>query len=76
MTREFTCELDGFVEIVARDPARISIAEITGVYVSDRDDLATIARLARLDALPVDWQRYFAQRLASHAPPRRSTRQT
>lgn len=57
------------IEIVARHPARISIAEITGFFVSDPDDLATIARLARLDALPVDWRRYFAQRLASQAPP-------
>jgi MOSC domain-containing protein YiiM len=55
------------VEIVARHPGRISVAEITRVYASDRDDLATMRRLARLDALPVEWRRYFANRLASQA---------
>ena len=53
------------VEIVARHPARISVAEITRVYASDRDDLAAIERLARLDALPVEWRRYFAKRLVA-----------
>ena len=53
------------LEIVARHPSRISVAEITRVYGSDRDDLTTMRRLARLDALPVEWRRYFATRLAS-----------
>jgi MOSC domain-containing protein YiiM len=53
------------VETIARHPARISIAEIIRVYVSDRDDLATIERLAHLDALPVEWRHYFAKRLVS-----------
>jgi MOSC domain-containing protein YiiM len=51
------------VEIIARHPGRISVAEITRAYVSDRDDLAAIERLARLDALPIEWRRYFAKRL-------------
>jgi MOSC domain-containing protein YiiM len=55
------------VEVVARHPGRVSVAEITRVYASDRDDLATIERLARLNALPVEWRRYFAKRLASQA---------
>jgi MOSC domain-containing protein YiiM len=53
------------VETLARDPARIPVAEITRVYASDRDDLATIERLVALDALPEDWRRYFAKRLAA-----------
>lgn len=51
------------VELIARHPARISIAEITRVYTSDRNDLATIKRLVDLDPLPDDWRRYFAKRL-------------
>jgi hypothetical protein len=39
------------VEPIARHPARIPVAEITRVYVSDRDDLATIERLVELDVL-------------------------
>jgi len=53
------------VETLARHPARISVAEITRVYASDRDDVATIERLVALDALPEDWRRYFAKRLAA-----------
>ena len=53
------------VEAVARNPARIPVAEITRVYSSDRDDVATIERLVALEALPDDWRRYFAKRLAS-----------
>jgi MOSC domain-containing protein YiiM len=53
------------VETLTRHPARIPVAEITRVYASDRDDLASIERLVALDALPEDWRRYFAKRLAA-----------
>jgi MOSC domain-containing protein YiiM len=53
------------VETLARHPARIPVAEVTRVYASDRADLATIERLVALDALPEDWRRYFAKRLAA-----------
>ena len=53
------------VETLSRHPARISVAEITRVYASDRDDFATIERLVALDALPEDWRSYFAKRLAA-----------
>jgi MOSC domain-containing protein YiiM len=51
-------------ETVARDPARIPVAEITRVYASDRDDRATIESLVALDSLPDDWRGYFEKRLA------------
>jgi MOSC domain-containing protein YiiM len=53
------------VETLARHPARIPVAEVTRVYASDRADLATIERLVALNALPEDWQGYFAKRLAA-----------
>jgi MOSC domain-containing protein YiiM len=53
------------VEMLARHPARIPVAEITRVYASDRDDLAIIERLVALGALPQDWRSYFATRLAA-----------
>ena len=63
------------VETLARHPAGIAVAEITRVYATDRDDLATIERLVALDALPDDWRRYFAKQLESPTPKvkRRST---
>jgi MOSC domain-containing protein YiiM len=51
------------VESLARHPARIPVAEITRVYVSERNDEAAIERLVALDILPDDWRRYFAERL-------------
>ena len=56
------------VETVAHHPARIAVAEITRVYSSDRDDLATIERLVTLDALPDDWREYFERTLAENKP--------
>jgi MOSC domain-containing protein YiiM len=56
------------VELIARDPARIPVGEITRVYASDRDDHATIERLVALDALPDDWRSYFEKRLAGNGP--------
>ena len=53
------------IEPLARDRARIPVSEITRVFASDRDDLATIERLVALDALPDDWRSYFAKRLAA-----------
>ncbi len=51
------------VERLAGHPTRIPVAEITRVYGSDRDDLATIERLVALDALPEDWRSYFEKKL-------------
>jgi MOSC domain-containing protein YiiM len=53
------------VELLARDRARIPVAEITRVYAKDRGDLATLERLVALDALPEDWRSYFEKRLAT-----------
>jgi len=54
------------IELVARDPARIPVSEITRVYVSGRRDRAAIARLVALEALPDDWRAYFARQLQPH----------
>jgi MOSC domain-containing protein YiiM len=51
------------VEELSRDPARISVEDVIRVYAFDRHDLATLERLATLDALPEDWRGYFAARL-------------
>jgi MOSC domain-containing protein YiiM len=55
------------VERLARDPARVSVAEVTRVFASDRDDRAALERLAALDPLPAEWRGYFADRLAAAA---------
>lgn len=54
------------IDPLTRHPASIPIVEITRVYASDRDDIATIKRLVALDALPEDWRSYFEKRLAAN----------
>jgi hypothetical protein len=53
------------VETLARDPALIAVAETIRVYASDRNDLATIERLAALDVLPEDAPSHFAKKRAA-----------
>jgi MOSC domain-containing protein YiiM len=62
------------VETLARHPERIPVAEITRVYASDRDDLATIERLVALDSLPDDWRSHFQKRLAEPRKLRQASR--
>ena len=52
------------VEMIARHPSRVPVAEITRVYASDRNDIGTVERLVTLDALPDDWRSYFEKKLA------------
>lgn len=62
------------VETIARHSARIPVADITRVYASDRDDLATIERLVALDALPEDWRSYFEKKLAEKGKLRQASK--
>jgi MOSC domain-containing protein YiiM len=62
------------VESLALHPARIPVAEVTRVYASDRNDLATIERLVALESLPEDWRSYFKKKLAEKSKPRQASK--
>lgn len=51
--------------ILARDPAGVTVADITRVYAFDKHDRATMRRLVTLPALAEGWRSYFAERLAT-----------
>lgn len=53
------------VTILARDPAGVSVADITRVYAFDKDDLATMRRIVAAPALAEGWRTYFTERLAA-----------
>jgi MOSC domain-containing protein YiiM len=53
------------VEFVSRDPGRVSVADVTRLYAHNRRDLETMRRAAALEALPEDWRRWFAERVAA-----------
>ncbi len=58
-------------EIVAleRHPAGIPVYDVARVYLLDRQDRATVARLATLEALSPRWRERFARLLSGEAEP-------
>jgi MOSC domain-containing protein YiiM len=52
------------VEILARDPTGVPIAQLTRVFTRDRRDPDTIHRLLGASALPNGWRLYFEELLA------------
>jgi MOSC domain-containing protein YiiM len=53
------------IELLDRDPAAVSVAEITRLYVHEGDDPDSLLRAAELPALPAGWRDYFRERLAA-----------
>ncbi len=51
------------VELVARDPNNISIADITRVFAFDKDDVETLRRLVMLEPLSQSWREHFDKQL-------------
>lgn len=52
------------IEIVARDPQRVTIADLVRLYSRGRDDLATLRRAVAVPALPEGWRARFQRQLA------------
>lgn len=50
------------IEIVSRDPLRVSISDISRLYFSKTPDTELLARVARLKALPQSWRDDLALR--------------
>jgi len=52
------------IELLARDQNDVTVADITRLYASDKDDLETMRRAIALEALPESWRSHFQKRLA------------
>src|SRR5262249_22487604 len=60
------------IELLAREPHGVTVADIYYAYTADHDQreaedphlLDLLRRAAALEALPVSWRSYFAERLA------------
>jgi len=53
---------------ISRDPNTVPVAEITRLFVAktySRDDVESVQRALRVEALPVSWKNYFRERLES-----------
>jgi len=51
------------VELLAQAESRVSVADITRLYIADNPDPELLRRAVGLAALPANWRDYFQQRL-------------
>lgn len=64
VVREGQIAVGDAVTIVSQDPSRVPVYDIARVYVFDRDDTATMRRLAGHERLDPSWREWFSARLA------------
>ena len=51
------------IEIVDRDPATVSVADINRLYYGDSNDAGLLRRAVSVEALPQGWRDYFLQKV-------------
>ena len=51
------------IELVSRDEHNITVADITRLYVREKDDVGTLRRAVQVTALPQSWRVYFGKRI-------------
>jgi MOSC domain-containing protein YiiM len=51
------------IELLSRDANNIAISDITRLYAFEKDDLETLRRAAKLEALSESWREYFAKQI-------------
>jgi MOSC domain-containing protein YiiM len=54
------------LEVVARDPAGITVADIANLYVREKHDPDLLNRAIDLEALPRSWRDYFRKQQMKH----------
>jgi MOSC domain-containing protein YiiM len=67
VAREGEVEAGDSIVALSRDPQGFGVTEVARLYARDRDDVASMRRVADLDVLPESWRNYFRQRVASLA---------
>lgn len=61
--REGEVQAGDTIELLEHDEHGVSIADIIHLYAFEPDDLATLRRAVRLEALPESWRGYFRHQL-------------
>ena len=51
------------IELISRDANNVTIADITRLYVSERDNLDLLYRAVEVEALPGGWRDYFQHQI-------------
>ena len=51
------------IELISHDPHNITIADISRLYAFEKDDLETLRRTVKLEALSESWRKYFQKQI-------------
>lgn len=52
------------IELLSRDANNIAISDITRLYAFEKDDLETLRRAVKLEALSESWREYFQRQIS------------
>lgn len=61
--KEGMVEAGNEIELISRDANNIAIADITRVFAFEKDDVNTLRRLVKLEALSESWREHFYKQL-------------
>lgn len=51
------------IEQIGKDPNQITITDIVRLYASDREDIETMRRAVKIEALPEGWKHHFLEQI-------------
>ena len=63
VVKEGEVEAGDEIELLSRDGNNITIADITRMYAFEKDDLETLRRAVKLEALSESWREYFQKQI-------------
>jgi MOSC domain-containing protein YiiM len=63
VVKEGEVEAGNEIELLSRDLNDITIADITRLYAFEKDDLETLRRAVKLEALSDSWREYFQKQI-------------
>jgi MOSC domain-containing protein YiiM len=63
VVKEGQVEAGDEIELLSRDSNNISIADITRLYAFEKDDVVTLRRAVKLEALSEGWREYFQKQI-------------
>lgn len=63
VVKEGQVEAGDEIELLSRDSNNITIADITRVYAFEKDDVDTLRRAVKLEALSESWREYFQKQI-------------
>ena len=63
VVKEGEVEAGNEIELLSRDSNGITIADITRLYAFEKDDVETLRRAVKLEALSESWREYFQKQI-------------